>query len=71
MNNSQSTSRVYRLCAHFLMAGIMLIFAMYVKGIISTYALIIIVVNTIFVSTLFISLHADATEAISIIFLTD
>lgn len=49
----------------------MLIFAMYVKGVISTYALIIIAVDTIFVSTLFISVHADATEAISMIFLAD
>jgi hypothetical protein len=61
MDNSQSTSRVYRLCAHFLLGGIMIIFAMYVKGVISSYALIIIVINTIFISTLFISLHADAT----------
>ncbi len=49
----------------------MVIFAMYIKGVISSYALIIIIINTIFVSTLFISLHADATEAISIIFLAD
>ena len=62
---------MYRLCAHFLLCGIMLIFAMYVKGVISTYALIIIAIDTIFVSTLFISVHADATEAISMIFLAD
>lgn len=44
---------------------------MYVKGVISIYALILIIVNTIFVSTFFISIHADATEAIQIIFLAD
>lgn len=71
LDNSQSSSRVYRLCAHFLLCGIMVLFALYVKGVISTYALIIIVINTIFVSTMFISLHSDASEAISIIFLVD
>jgi hypothetical protein len=49
----------------------MVIFAMYIKGVISSYALIIIIVNSIFVCTMFISLHADATEAISIIFLVE
>lgn len=44
---------------------------MYIKGVISSYALIIIIVNSIFVCTMFISLHADATEAISIIFLVE
>jgi hypothetical protein len=49
----------------------MVIFAMYIKGVISSYALVIIIVNSIFVCTMFISLHADATEAISIIFLVE
>ena len=71
LDNSQSSSRIYRLCAHFLICGIMVLFALYVKGVISTYAIIIIVINTIFVSTLFISLHSDASEAILIIFLVD
>ena len=71
MDYSQSTSRAYRLCAHFLLTGIVAILALYVNGNISIYALITIMVQTIFVSTLFISLHADATEAIQIIFLTD
>lgn len=71
MDYSQSTSRAYRICAHFLLAGIMGIFALYVKGNISIYALLIIMVNTIFVGTLLISAHADAAEAIQIIFLVD
>lgn len=57
---SESVGRVYRLCAHLLLVGILIVFAMYIKGMISIYALIIIIVNTIFISTLFISLHADA-----------
>jgi hypothetical protein len=29
---SQSTSRVYRLCAHFFIAGLVVIICLYVKG---------------------------------------
>ena len=49
----------------------MAIFALYVKGNISIYALLIIMVQSIFIGTLLISTHADATEAIQIIFLVD
>jgi N-acetylmuramoyl-L-alanine amidase len=49
----------------------MAIFGLYIKGNISIYALLVIMVETLFISTLFISVHADATEAIQIIFLTD
>lgn len=71
MDYSQSTSRVYRICAHFLITGIMAIMALYMKGNISIYALLVIMVQSLFIATLFISVHADATEAIQIIFLTD
>lgn len=71
MDYSQSTSRAYRICAHFLLAGIMGIFALYVKGNISIYALVIVMVQTIFIATLLISIHADAAEAIQIVFLSD
>ena len=71
MDYSQSTSRAYRICAHFLILGIMAIFALYVKGSISIFALLVIMIQTLFISTLFISIHADAAEAIQIIFLAD
>lgn len=71
MDYSQSTSRAYRLCAHFLIVGIIAIFALYVKGVISIYALLVIMVETLFIATLFISAHADAAEAIQIVFLAD
>lgn len=71
MDYSQSTSRAYRICAHFLIVGVMAILALYIKGNISIYALLVIMVQTLFIATLFISIHADATEAIQIIFLTD
>ena len=71
MDYSQSTSRAYRICAHFLVTGIMAIMALYMKGNISIYALLIIMIQSLFIATLFISVHADATEAIQIIFLAD
>ena len=71
MDYSQSTSRAYRLCAHFLIVGIMAIIALYIKGVISLYALLVIMIQTIFIATLFISIHADAAEAIQIVFLAD
>ena len=71
MDYSQSTSRAYRICAHFLVTGIMIILALYLKGNISIYALLVIMIQTVFISTLFISIHADAAEAIQIIFLAD
>ena len=71
MDYSQSTSRAYRICAHFLVTGVMTILALYIKGNISIYALLVIMIQTIFIATLFISVHADATEAIQIIFLAD
>ena len=71
MDYSQSTSRAYRICAHFLLAGIMAILALYMKGDISIYALLIVMVQTLFIGTLLISAHADAAEAIQIVFLFD
>lgn len=71
MDYSQSTSRAYRICAHFLLVGIMTIFALYVKGNISIFALLVVMIQTLFISTLFISIHADAAEAIQIVFLAD
>ena len=59
MDYSQSTSRAYRICAHFLIVGIIAIFSLYIKGTISIYALLIIMIQTLFIATLFISIHAD------------
>lgn len=72
MDNSQSTSRAYRICAHFLIAAGVAILALYIKGTnISAYVIAFILALTIFVETFFISIHADAAEAIQIIFLED
>ena len=67
---SQSTSRVYRLSAHFLIMGIVGVIALYMNGKISIYAELLILIITVFISTLFISYHADSAEAIQITLLT-
>lgn len=70
--SSQSTSRSYRICAHFLIAGGIAIAGLYLKGTgISLYTIGLLIVLGIFISTFFISIHADAAEAIQIIFLED
>ena len=71
MEYSQSTSRAYRICAHFLIAGIIAILGLYVKGSISLVVVLVIVGLTLFISTFFISIHADAAEAIEIILLEE
>ncbi len=71
MDYSQSTSRIYRICAHFLIAGIVLILALYIKGSISLGALLVILAEALTVSTFFINIHADSSEAIQIVFLQE
>jgi len=71
-DSSQSTSRSYRICAHFLIAGGVAIAGLFMKGSgLSTYTIIAIIVLAIFIATFFVSIHADAAEAIQIIFLGD
>ena len=60
MEYSQSTSRAYRVCAHFAIAGLVAIVGMYIKGSISLIVLLVIVGLALFISTFFISIHADA-----------
>ncbi len=67
---SQSSSRVYRLSAHILLMGIVGVIALYMNGKISIYAFLLILIETIFISTLFISYHADSAEAMQINVLT-
>lgn len=68
---SQSCSRIYRISAHFFIASITLIYSIYYTENKSIYAYLIILVGALVVSTFFISLHADAAEAIQIIYLLD
>ena len=68
--NSQSISRFYRICAHFLLAGLMAIINLLLQNK-SIFIVFIVFVLGLFTCTFFISLHADATESIQIIFLLD
>lgn len=56
---SQSISRIYRISAHCLLIGIMIIFSLYVKGTISINALFVVGLVALFTCTLFVSYHAD------------
>lgn len=67
---SQSCSRLYRFGAHLFIACLIGIISLYMKGTIAPFASFVIVIMTIFVCTFFVSIHADAAEAILILFLT-
>ena len=71
MDQSQSTNRTYRLCAHLLLAGIVTLISLYIKGEIQIYTIGVIALLCVFVATFFISLHADASEAIQIMVLCE
>lgn len=68
---SQSCSRIYRISAHFFIASLTLLYSIYMTQNKSIFAFLIILVGALVVSTFFISLHADAAEAIQIIYLLD
>lgn len=71
---SQSASRIYRLCAHFALAGIITLVAFWCFGLkaeVSIPAMLILLFVSMGVATFFISLHADAGEAILILYLME
>jgi hypothetical protein len=69
---SQSISRSYRICSHFLLAGIVATISFFLQGSsTSIFIVLLVFLISLFISTFFISLHADAAEAIQIIFLLD
>ena len=69
MDGSQATSRTYRICAHMLIASIVILISMYLDGSLSFGFAFIILLLSIFISTYFISLHPDIAESILIVFL--
>lgn len=68
---SQSISRSYRICSHLLLAGLVATLSFFLQGEASVFIVLIVFVVSLFLSTFLISLHADAAEAIQIIFLLD
>lgn len=71
LEGSQSASRTYRICAHFLIAGIVGILGLYLKGSITALTILFIIMASLFISTFFISIQADAAEALIILFLNN
>lgn len=70
MKESQSCSRTYRICSHFLIVSITGIYAFQSPPEeISPYVLFFILIIALFICTFFVSLHADSAEAICILFL--
>jgi len=61
---SQSIMRTYRISAHILLAGIVSIVGLYLKGTIEPYTVAATFFLGIFISTFFISYNADAAEAL-------
>lgn len=60
---SQSASRIYRLCAHFALAGVVSLVAFWGYGLVKEVAIplmLILLLISMVVATFFISLHADA-----------
>ena len=68
---SQSCSRIYRISAHFFIASLTLLYFLFMTQNTSIYAYIVILIGALVISTFFISMHADAAEAIQIIYLLD
>ena len=71
LEGSQSASRTYRISAHFLIAGAVGIFGLYLKGTIAALTILFIIMISLFISTYFVSMHADAAEALIILFLNN
>jgi hypothetical protein len=71
LEDSQCTSLSYRICAHLLIAGVDSIICLYIKGSILPTCILLIMGLSVIISTFFISIHADAGEAIAISFMSN
>lgn len=75
-SQSQSASRIYRYTAHFALAGIITLVAFWIFGFtfkqeVAIPGMFILLLVAMGVSTFFISLHADAGEAILVLYLME
>lgn len=69
---SQSISRGYRICAHFLLSSVVAMVSVGLQGRgTSVYVVGVAFVLGLFLATFLVSLHADATESILVVFLLD
>lgn len=75
-SQSQSASRIYRFAAHFALGGIITLVAFWVfsftqKNEVAIPAMLALLFISMGIATFFISLHADAGEAILVLFLME
>jgi hypothetical protein len=60
------------MCAHFLLAGLVATVSILLQGKnTSVYIVVVVFLLSLFLTTFFISLHADSAESIQIVFLMD
>jgi len=60
------------MCAHFLLAGLVATVSIILQGKhTSVYIVVVVFLLSLFLTTFFISLHADSAESIQIVFLMD
>ena len=73
-HQTQSLSRIYRYTSHFAVGGVICILAFWILGLqteVSVSAMLIMLIMSMGVATFFISIHADASEAILILYLME
>jgi hypothetical protein len=70
-DSTQSPLRLYRISAHILIAGIVSLVGLYIKGQIEPYTIAATIIIGMFVSTYIISYQADPAEAILLMFNID
>lgn len=70
-NGDQSTMRLYRICAHILIPGLVSILGLYIKGEIEPYTIGATIIIGMFVCTYIISFQADPAEALLLMYNLD
>jgi hypothetical protein len=70
-DGNQSTLRLYRICAHVFIAGLVSILGLFIKGGIEPYTVGATFIIGMFVSTYIISYQADPAEALLMMYNLD
>lgn len=69
--SSQSVMRLYRICAHIFISGLISILGLFIKGAIEPYTIAATIIIGMFVSTYIISYQADPADAILMMYNID
>ena len=70
-SSDQSAMRLYRICAHILIAGAVSIVGLYIKGNIEPYTVGMTIIIGMFVATFIISYQSDPAEALLLMYCID